>query len=225
MSPPASPALKRRACRVPGAGLALLAVLLPASARADQDPSPAPPPAESKGKTITKFIAGGVFGLAVHESGHVLFDLAFDAHPGVKGIRYAGIPFFAITHRPGLSRRQEFVIDSAGFWMQHASSEWLLTRRPRLRWEHAPWDKGGFAFDIFTSTLYAGAGLTRSGAYQRDTRGMAVSLGVDERWIGAMVLGPAVLDTYRYYHPEKRWAKWTSRAWKVGMILLVPFAK
>jgi hypothetical protein len=188
---------------------------------AHADEAPPPPSEESRGKSVAKFVAGGIVGFAAHEAGHVGFDLAFDAHPGVKGIRYAGIPFFAITHRHNLPRRQEFAISSAGFWMQHASSEWLLSRHPRLHWEHAPWDKGGFAFDVLTSAMYAGAALTRSGPYERDTRGMAASLGVDEHWIGAMVLAPAALDTYRYYHPSAGWAKWTSRAVKVGLVLLV----
>src|SRR5690242_8119588 len=28
-----------------------------------------------------KFLAGGAFGLALHESGHLIFDVAFDADP------------------------------------------------------------------------------------------------------------------------------------------------
>jgi hypothetical protein len=36
-----------------------------------------------------------------------------------------------------------------------------------------------------------------------------------------MLLGPAVLDTVRYYRPQARWAKWASRAAKVAMVMLV----
>jgi hypothetical protein len=53
---------------------------------------------------------------------------------------------------------------------------------------------------------------------------MAATLGpggVDERWIGALVLAPAALDAYRYYRPGSRWAVWTSRAVKLGLVLLV----
>ena len=67
---------------------------------------------------------------AAHESGHLVFDLLFDADPGIDKVDFHGIPFFAITHRSGLSPRREFMISSAGFWVQHAGSEWLLTRRP-----------------------------------------------------------------------------------------------
>ena len=51
--------------------------------------------------------------------------------------------------------------------------------------------------------------------------GMAVSSRVDEPWIGAMVLAPAVFDAWRYVDPESRTAVWLSRAAKVGTVLLV----
>ena len=50
---------------------------------------------------------------------------------------------------------------------------------------------------------------------------MAESIGVSEPAIGAMVLAPAVLDAIRYFNPDARWAKWASRAAKVGSVLLV----
>ncbi len=36
-----------------------------------------------------------------------------------------------------------------------------------------------------------------------------------------MILAPAVLDAWRYFRPEAKWAVWASRAAKVGMVLLV----
>jgi hypothetical protein len=152
-----------------------------------------------------------------------VFDGIFGASPGVKRVDYGGIPFFAITHQP-VSRREEFVISSAGFWMQNALDEWVLTRRPSLKDERAPFVKGVLAFNVLASGAYAMAALTRTGPPERDTRGMAASLGprgADERAIGALVLAPAVLDVYRYYAPGARWAAWTSRALKAGMVLLV----
>ena len=38
--------------------------------------------------------------------------------------------------------------------MQRAESEWLLTRRPRLRHERAPFAKGVLAFDVLASVAY-----------------------------------------------------------------------
>jgi hypothetical protein len=38
-----------------------------------------------------------------------------------------------------------------------------------------------------------------------------------------MVLAPAILDVYRYFNPNARWAAWTSRGVKVGSVALVMF--
>ena len=157
----------------------------------------------------------------VHEGGHLLFDAAFDASPRITGVRFGLVPFFAITHRGDLSPRREFTISSAGFWMQDLSSEWLLTRRPSLREARAPLAKGVLAFNVLNSAGYAFVALARAGPFERDTRGMAGSVGVDERAIGALVLAPAVLDAIRYFKPQTRWAKWASRAAKAGSVLLV----
>jgi hypothetical protein len=169
------------------------------------------------------FLGGGVTALGLHEAGHLAFDVAFDARPGLKGVTFGGVPFFAITHAP-VSRRREFVISSAGFWLQHGTNEWLLTRRPQLRRERAAFQKGMLAFNVLASAAYAGAAFGHAGPPERDTRGIASTLGprgLDERWVGALILAPAALDAYRYFVPGSRWAVWTSRAVKVGMVLLV----
>jgi hypothetical protein len=159
-------------------------------------------------------------GLVAHEGGHLLFDVIFDTDPGIKRVEFGGIPFFAITHTQ-VSRRREFVISAAGFWVQEATNEWLLTTRPRLRWEHAPFAKGVFAFNVGASAMYAVAAFGRWGPGERDTRGMAVGARLDEPWIGAVVLAPAVLDTWRYFDPDARLPVWLSRAAKVVTVLLV----
>ena len=105
--------------------------------------------------TVGLFLAGAAIGLGAHEGGHLFFDVVFDADPGLRGVNFHGIPFFAITHRDDLSPVKEFTISSAGFWVQHATSEWLLTRRPRLRDEHAPLAKGLLAFNVLASVWYA----------------------------------------------------------------------
>ena len=185
-------------------------------------PAPRPPePAESTIATVAKFVAGGALGLAAHEGGHLLFNVAFDSDPSLKRVDFHGIPFFAISHRADLPRRQEFVISSAGFWIQHAGSEWILSRRPRLRGERAPLAKGILAFNVLTSVAYAGAAFARTGPNERDTLGMAVTSRLDERWIGALVLAPAVFDAWRYYRPDVTWIKWAARAIKAGMVILI----
>jgi hypothetical protein len=151
----------------------------------------------------------------------VLFDLVFDANPGIKRVEYHGIPFFAITHDGGLPRHQEFAISSAGFWVQHATNEWLLTRRPNLRREGSAFAKGVFTFNIGASAMYSVAAFAKTGPPERDTRGMADSAHVDERWIGVMILGPAVFDTWRYFDPKSKWPVWLSRAAKASAVLLI----
>jgi hypothetical protein len=84
---------------------------------------------ESTVVAAAKFLAGGAAGLVMHESGHVIVDFASGTTPGLRSVSYAGIPFFAITHDPVTDGR-EFAISSAGFWVQHATSEWLLSTAP-----------------------------------------------------------------------------------------------
>ena len=172
-------------------------------------------------RSMALFLTGAAAALGAHEGGHLLFDAIFDARPGIDKVDFHGIPFFAITHRGDLSPRRELTISSAGFWVQHAGSEWLLTRRPRLRSEHAPLAKGILAFNVLASAGYAGAAFARTGPVQRDTRGIADSARLAEPWVGAIILAPAALDAWRYFHPEAKWAVWASRAAKAGMVLLV----
>lgn len=173
----------------------------------------------SAGKRIASFLAGAATGLATHEAGHVMMNLALGERPGIRKVDFHGIPFFAITHSQGLPHRKEFAISSAGFWVQHAANEWLV--RPPARGGRRPFASGVFAFNVATSAAYAGAAFARTGPEERDTRGMAASARVDERLIGALVLAPAVLDAWRYFHPGSRWAAWTSRGVKIGMVVMI----
>ncbi|MEO7272487.1 MAG: hypothetical protein ABIX28_11885 [Vicinamibacterales bacterium] len=199
----------------------LLAMLLLAHTTVAPAQTINPPPTPSRARVAGLFLGGAAVAFGAHESGHLVFDLLFDADPGVGSVDFHGMPFFAIIHRSGLSPKREFTISSAGFWVQHGGSEWVLTRRPNLRREHAPFAKGVLAFNVLTSMAYAGAALARTGPFERDTRGIAASSRVDERWVGAMLLVPAAFDTCRYFAPDQKWAVWVSRAAKVGMVLLI----
>ena len=214
--------LFRSALVVVGAFFALfLPVSVAAQTSSGGNPTTASQADEHPLRDTVEFLAGSAIGLGMHEAGHLLFDAMFDAQPGLAGVHFGPFPFFAITHRNDLSPRREFTISSAGFWVQEASNEWLLTRRPVLRREHAPLAKGLFAFNVLNSVGYAVVAFARAGPMERDTRGMAASAGIDERVIGALVLAPALLDAYRYFRPDARWAKWGSRSAKVGSVLLV----
>jgi hypothetical protein len=209
--------------RAAAAVACLAACTLPAPAFA-QGSGPRPPSEASepgKAAAFGRFVAGAAAGLLAHEAGHLLFDVAFDADPELRKVDFHGIPFFAIAHRSDVSPRRAYMIASAGFLVQHVGSEWVLTRRPKLRAERAPAAKGLLTFNVVTSVAYAGAAFARTGPSERDTRGMAEAARVDERWIGAMVLAPAALDAWRYFYPEARWAVWLSRGAKVALALLV----
>jgi hypothetical protein len=182
---------------------------------------PNPSSGVKRAASVGEFLGGAAVGLGAHEAGHLFFDILFDADPGIKKVDFHGIPFFAITHSGDLSARQELIVSSAGFWVQHAGNEWLLTKRPNLRREHAPFMKGLLAFNVLASGVYAGAAFARTGPAERDTRGIAVSARIDEPWVGAMILVPAVLDSWRYFDPDAKWAVWASRAAKIGFVLLV----
>ena len=72
-----------------------------------------PQPAQQDGQPVVdtvKFLAGGALGLAMHESGHLIFDAMFDAKPQVSGVHFGPFPFFAVSHRNDLSPRREFTI-------------------------------------------------------------------------------------------------------------------
>jgi hypothetical protein len=169
---------------------------------------------------VAEFFGGAAVGLALHESAHVVADFASGVSPGIKKVTFGPLPFFAITHEP-VTPGREFVISSAGFWTQHAVSEYLLTSHPALRSEHAPVLKGILAFNILTSVAYSGAAFAQTGPAERDTRGMALSLRFDEPVIGAVLLAPAVLDAMRYFGTDNRWVVWGSRAAKVAGVLLI----
>jgi hypothetical protein len=204
-------------------GVALLVAVLAVVAApvSGQVAAPTPDPFPGRtGRDTLLFLAGGALGLGIHESGHVLFGAVFDAHPGVKAISFGPIPFFAITH-DSVSPAREYAISAAGFWMQYGASEWLLTSHPHLRDEPRPVAKGVLAFHVIASAVYGVAGLTGIGPVERDTLGMAQALRVNEGWVGAMLLTPAVLDAWRYARPAAVWPRWVSRAVKIGTVVLV----
>lgn len=214
-------------------GVALLGLWLAAGSARAQEPAVPPdtasapeagtdaPAAAGGAGRVVRFLAGGAAGLFFHESGHVLCDLAFGVGVNAHRVDFHGIPFFALSAEERATPRQRYVITSAGFWVQHAGSEWILSRRPNLRHERAPFTKGVLAFNVLASVAYSGAAFAQTGPIERDTHGMADALRIPEPWVGAMVLTPALLDAWRYQHPEARWARWASRAVKVGLVLLV----
>jgi hypothetical protein len=194
-------------------------LLLPVNAIAQSDDAtPAP---TSRTADTAKFLSGAALAFLIHEGGHLVFDAAFDAQPQLQWVHFGPIPFFAIAPTRPLSARQLFTVTSAGFWTQELTSDLLQPQHRDLRHERAPFAKGMLAFDILTSIGYAATAFAQSGPAQRDTRGMAASLDVPEPAIGALILTPAILEAYRYFRPESRWAKWATRIAAGGSVVLV----
>lgn len=168
------------------------------------------------------FIAGAASGFAIHEGSHLILDLAFDTEPRLKGVSFGPIPFFAVTHRSDTPAHEEALISGAGFFSQQVTSEIVLTRRAPGE-SISPFEKGLLSFHVATSVAYAGAAFARYGPYERDTRGIADATGTDERVIGALVLAPAAFDTWRYFRPDSKAAKWGSRLSKVVFLSVLLF--
>lgn len=208
--------------RLPAALLSAALLVAAAPAAMAQDASEREEAPRSTAATTLRVLAGGFTGLVAHETGHIITGLIVDAGPGFKRLDYGVIPFFAVTHEP-VSRGREFAISVSGFTVQHAVNEWLLSQGPPLRDRSRPFLKGWFAFNVATSSLYAVSAFARTGPPERDTRGIAISVGksgIPEPVVGTFVLVPAVLDGVRYLRDDPAWARWTSRAAKVGLVLL-----
>jgi hypothetical protein len=201
--------------------LTVLALLAGSASAQQQGSQQSDSSGTSAASRIGKVLLGGAAGLVLHESGHLVADWAFEEKVVVKKVDYRGIPFFALSHAHDLSPRREFVVSSAGFWAQYLYSEQILTHHPALKDEHSPVRQGMLAFHVVTSLMYSGAAFGKTGPVERDTRGMAESLKINERWLGVLILTPALLDTYRYFHPDAHWAAWTSRGVKMGSVALV----
>ena len=99
-------------CRGWLAGAIVCLLLFTASSVCAQPAStvePAQPDGNAAVETV-KFLAGGALGLAMHETGHLVFDAIFDARPRISRVQFGPFPFFAISHRSDLSPRREFTI-------------------------------------------------------------------------------------------------------------------
>ncbi len=167
-----------------------------------------------------KFFAGAFAALAGHEGSHYIANAAVGSDPYLQSVHYGPIPFFTIEPNHLLNNHDHYITASAGFNGQHIINEWLLTTHPNLRTEDEPFLKGLATFNFWLTVGYAATAFAESGPAQRDTKGMADSLGWNERWVGAMILVPTALDTYRYKHPDAKWARDASRVSKLAMILL-----
>jgi len=76
------------------------------------------------------------------------------------------------------------------------------------------------AFNYWLTVGYGANAFFGGGPPRRDTKGMADTARLPEAVIGALILTPALLDAYRYHHPEARWPRRASRTAKVLLLVL-----
>ncbi|MFT3700160.1 MAG: hypothetical protein QM831_43845 [Kofleriaceae bacterium] len=184
--------------------------------------------------TAGLFLAGGAVGFLAHESGHVAMNYALGNSPEVHGITTFGfIPFVAIApalqcsgsvclKRDGtplaFGPSGKYLIVTAGYDVQHLTTELLLTLTPRLRYDDAPFRKGLFTFDILLSVGYAVSDYLGVEDSHGDSLNAEQASGINRFVFATLLIAPAILDTYRYFNPKSKWAPWVSRGTKLGMI-------
>jgi hypothetical protein len=179
------------------------------------------------------FLGGAATALAAHETCHLAANLATGNQPTFAPVMFMdAIPYFAIVPsirckageckkrdgasyyagRPGL-----YTIVSAGLQCQHYEDEVILSLRPGLRLDNAPFRKGMLAFNTLTSIGYVLANWTDVEPVDGDVRGIHRDGGAPRMLLSSMVLGIALIDITRYYYPEARWLAWLSRVAKVSV--------
>ncbi len=181
--------------------------------------------------------AGFVTAFVVHEACHGVANLAMGNVPTIEPVRFLGFfPFFAVSPNvycqggtcvrrngepflPG-PRGLSFIV-SSGILCQEITDEIILTERPRIRYETAPFLKGMLLFNTAASVAYGIANLSGIEPPEGDLRGLDRSSGVPHGVFAALVLGTAALDVARYLLPEVTWIPWVSRGSKVVMVGLV----
>jgi hypothetical protein len=160
------------------------------------------------------YAGGAAVGFLAHEGGHLLTHATQGNGISLDGVEFAFVPFFTINPKDHQTDRQHFITASAGFNMQNIGNEIILSTLPNLKNEDKPFLRGLVGFNLLLSVGYSMSAFATYGPDERDTKGMADSLGVSEGWIGALVLAPALLDVYRLEFPDQEWAAWLSRALK-----------
>ena len=194
-------------------------------------PEPTPPPFTWRSAAI--FAGGAVTALAAHETCHLFANLATGNRPGFEPVTFMGfIPYFAIipsihcrgghcTKRDGetygAGRPGLYTIVSSGIQCQHYEDEVILTRRPGLRMDDAPFRKGMLAFNTLISIGYVLANWTGVEPTDGDIRGIHRDGGAPRLLLGSMILGIAAVDIARYFHPDARWLAWLSRVAKISV--------
>jgi hypothetical protein len=182
------------------------------------------------------YVAGGLAAFAAHESGHLAANFVLHNRPRIVPVWGFGfVPFFAISpelacdqetcrradgHIFRAGRRGKFAIVTAGFEVQHVTSEIILTLDQHLRRHRSPFLKGWLTFNIGLSVAYALASVLNIEDSHGDAGGAAALSHMPRALMAAWLVAPAALDAYRYLQNDSPWAPWLSRGLKVGFVSL-----
>ncbi|MGH7293853.1 MAG: hypothetical protein ACRELB_02915 [Polyangiaceae bacterium] len=177
------------------------------------------------------FLGGAATGLALHETGHVVMNLAYGNVPGLGAVSYGrAIPWFYIdarlTLRDGVYYKRDgsvfrggarvyYYINMAGFLVQNIGADIILASHPRLRYEHAPFEEGVFWMDVGLSIGYAAASFAGIEDPHGDISGGARHSQYPHQFIASMVMTSGVLDMFCYLFPDNDMLLWLSRSAKV----------
>lgn len=157
------------------------------------------------------FALGALTALIVHESSHLVLDGVLRAHPTFVPVRLGRVPFFAIQPNRIRSDRQLYAITMMGFLAEAITNDIVLSRRPHLSTQHAPFLEGMLGFNAGLDIGYAITGLANVGPPQSDVNSMARAARIPRWAVGLMLLVPTAFDIVRYAAPDAKWAPWVSR--------------
>ena len=208
------------------------------SARAEEVPSASVPEfTDVSLGSVAVTAAGFLTAFVVHEACHGVANLAMGNVPTLEPVRFLGfLPFLAVS--PGIICNQGVcvrrngtpflpgprgyaVIVSAGLICQEVADEIILTVRPRLRYEKAPFLKGMLLFNTAASVAYGIANLAGIEPPEGDLRNLDGVSPLPRGVFAAVILGTAALDVARYFLPDTQWLPWVSRGSKVVTIGMV----
>lgn len=157
--------------------------------------------------------AGAVTGLALHEAGHLAFDLVVGDKPHIIPVNLGPLVFFAIAPQDIKSSRQLYGAAMMGFCVEALYTEVIFARHPDLVHDHQPFAEGLLAFHVALDLGYAITGFTHVGPNESDVNSMARAAGVSPAAIGTMLALPLFFDVLRYFWPGfHRGAVWLGPA-------------
>lgn len=180
---------------------------------------------------------GAMGGLLAHESAHLSMNFALGNTPRFRPIRgLFGAPFVAIS--PDISCQgakcegadgQRFAagvrgrawIASAGFVMQWATSEMILSDMPDVLYRNEPFLQEWLALNVTLALAYAITCASGIESDFGDASGLATHGHMPRSATAALVATPALVDAARAVWPERPWIKWAARASKLVFVGLV----